>query len=315
MKRSWLLAVLVAVGAGSLSANTIVSNCTLNALSVTCYDAGTFSFADSLDWGAAVSGTGQSGFGTALQSPGNSDNPHNVSITPWIARSVGGINIYAALGSGFSGSPLLTRVDNTYYGYGPVQIPDDGVVNRYQVLDDLVPNHMYAYPGHFGANPTSLDPYQLGDHLLGSINGQGPIVLSFGTGLKRVGFEIASYSEDANANFSATLMAYNGATLLDTYSMDVTGGGGICASLDPSSPNSHHPVACNDAAFIALDAGTQTITSITVITTDAAGFFIDRLFLEAPAGVVVPEPAALLMVGCGLAALGLLAKKRAGRSR
>jgi hypothetical protein len=110
-------------------------------------------------------------------------------------------------------------------------------------------------------------------------------------------------------------MAYNGTTLLGTYSMDVTGGGGICASLDPSSPNSQHPVACNDAAFIALDAGTQTITSISVITTDAAGFFIGRLFLEAPAGVVVPEPAALLMVGCGLAALGLLAKKRAARSR
>src|SRR5437016_3129115 len=155
MRRVLLPGALWLLFGSSLPAAT-VTGCLLDSGSTACYTTGMFSFADSLDWGAAVNlaGTGQSGFGPAysMAAGGNPDNPHNVSISPWNARSVGNVNIYASLGAG-TGTPLLTRVDNTYWGYGPMQT-SNGTVLLYQPMDNITaPKHLDTFAGHFNANP------------------------------------------------------------------------------------------------------------------------------------------------------------------
>jgi hypothetical protein len=273
-----------------------------------CYTTGMFSFADSLDWGAAVNlaGTGQSGFGPAFQT---ASNPQNV--LPWIARSVGNVNIFASLGTGFTGTPALTRADNTYWGYGPMNTTD-GVVNQFQQMDVITaPQHLITFAGHFNANPTNLVPTQVGEHLLGNITGNGPLELDFTHNVSQIGFRIGSNSTSSNTNFTATIVAYNGSTVLHTYSINVVGGGGICDSLKPAFPNEGTPpVPCNDAAFIAMDDGPQRFTSIQVFTSNATGgFFINGLQFNADAAEV-PEPGITLLMAGGLAGLWLFSMAR-----
>jgi hypothetical protein len=295
-RRAFQLGVLIVLIGGRLSATVLVNNCTLNGGSTACYTAGMFSFADSIDWGAAASATGQSGLGEALAS-GN--NPHDVSAAPWLARSAGDVNIMASLATGFSGTPTLTRMDNTSWAFGPATA---GAVTNTFISP---PDGFEGFGGHFNANPTSLDPFNTGEHLLGVVQGSvGSMVLSFDEDLRRVGFNIASFT---SADFTATLSAFNGTTLLDTYRINVTGGGGAtCTSLNPNDPNAVAPTPCHDAAFIALDVGTlQRITSIQISTNDTSGFLINGLdFTEAP------EPGPGLLLAGGLSALGLWRRSR-----
>jgi hypothetical protein len=284
-----------------------------------CYASGLFSFADTLDWGAAINlaGTGQSGFGPALN-PGNPANPQNVSVSPWIARSVGNVNIYASLGTGFAGTPELTRVDNTFWGYGPV-VTTGGTFNQYAPPDQFLtsPNHLVTFAGHFANNPTSLDQTLLGEHLLGNISGDGSLVLEFNHYVSQIGFRIASNSSSSNTNFAATIIAYNGSTILHTYSINVGGGGGICDGLKPDFPNITPPVPCNDAAFIAMDAGPQRFTSIQVFTSNpTGGFFINGLQFNADVAEI-PEPGMALLMAGGLAGLWLfsIARRRFAGTR
>ena len=303
MRRILLTGTLCLIFGSSLSAATVISGCTLDTLAHTCYASGTFSFADTLDWGAAVNlaGTGQSGFGPAFQNAGNPQ-----SILPWNARSVGNVNIFASLGTVTTGTPTLTRADNTFWGYGPFQT-SGGFVNEYQPMDNLTtPQHLITFAGHFNADPTNLTPTLVGEHLLGDISSNGPLVLSFDRNLSQIGFKIASNSTSSNTNFGATILAFNGTTLLHTYSIVVGGGGGICDSLQSAvsmiQANATPPVPCNDAAFIAMDAGVQRFTSIQVFTTNAGGFFINGLQFNADE---VPEPGITLLMASGLAGLWL----------
>jgi hypothetical protein len=257
-----------------------------------------------LDWGAAANlgGSGQSGFGAAYQ---NAGNPHDVSILPWNARSAGNVNIFASLAPGSTGAKTLTRADNTYWGYGPFTT-SMGTINLYQPLDVITaPQHLVTFAGHFDATPTSLDPTTLGTHLLGDSN--GPLLLSFDHDISRIGFKIASNDPGSNTNFGATLVAYNGTTVLHTYSINVLGGGGICDSLrvPSNNPNLTPPVPCNDAAFIALDAGPQHFTSIQVFTTSPNGFFISGLQFSIDSFGETPEPGMVLLMSSGLAGLWL----------
>ena len=92
--------------------------------------------------------------------------------------------------------------------------------------------------------------------------------------------------------------------------MVVTGGGGICDGLKPAFPNEGNPpVPCNDAAFIAMDAGgVQRFTSIQVITSNVNnGFFISGLQFNADE---VPEPGITLLMASGLAGLWLFSAAR-----
>src|SRR5207237_1416308 len=108
----------------ALSFGSSVNNCFLDTVGVSCYTQGMFSFQDSLDWGAAASGSGQSGFGAAFS------NAHDTTgNNPWLARTTGGVNVAATLGTGFSGgTPILTRADNTYYVWNPACFPDTNCV-------------------------------------------------------------------------------------------------------------------------------------------------------------------------------------------
>ena len=313
MRRVWLPGALCLILGSSLSATT-VSGCLLDLGPTTCYSTGTFSFADSLDWGAAVNlaGTGQSGFGSALN-PGNPANPHDVGVLPWIARSVGNVNIFASLATSGS-TPVLTRVDNTFWGYGPV-LTSDGIINQFAPPDQFLtsPNHLVTFAGHFANNPTSPDQTQtqIGEHLLGNISGNGNVVLGFNHAVSQIGFKIAANSTSSNTNFTATIIAFNGSTIVHTYSIVVVGGGGICDSLKPAFPNEGTPpVPCNDAAFIAMDAGPQRFNSIQVFTSNlTGGFFINGLQFNADAAEV-PEPGMTLLMAGGLAGLWLFSTAR-----
>ena len=308
MRRVFLLGVLCLILGSSLSATT-VSGCLLDSASTACYTSGMFSFADSLDWGAAVNlgGTGQSGFGPAYQNAGNPQ-----SALPWNARSVGNVNIYASLAAGFTGTPVLTRADNAYWGYGPV-VTTGGTFNQYEPLDnETAPQHLITFAGHFANNPTSLNPNLLGEHLLGDISGNGSLVLGFNHNVSQIGFRIASNSSSSNADFAATIIAYNGSTILHTYSINVAGGGGICDLLQSNAvnPNATPPLPCNDAAFIVMDAGPQRFTSIQVITSNLnGGFFISGLQFNADFAEV-PEPGMVLLTAGGLAGLWLFSTAR-----
>jgi len=304
MRRVLLLGVLCLILGSSLSATT-VSGCLLDSASTTCYTTGMFSFADSLDWGAAVNlgGTGQSGFGPAYQNAGNPQ-----SALPWNARSVGNVNIYASLAAGFTGTPVLTRADNAYWGYGPVTTTG-GTFNQYEPLDtETAPQHLITFAGHFANDPTNLNPTLLGEHLLGNISGNGNLVLAFGQNVSQIGFKIASNTTSSNSDFTATIIAYNGTNILHTYTANVGGGGGICDGLKPAFPNATPPVPCNDAAFIAMDAGPHRITSIQVFTSNLnGGFFINGLQFNADE---VPEPGITLLMASGLAGLWLFSTTR-----
>jgi hypothetical protein len=292
---------LVSVG---LSYGTTVSNCFLDTVGVSCYTQGLFSFSDSLDWGAAVSGSGQSGLGTAFAS---ASNPHNTAgDNPWLARTTNGIDIQTTLGASFTGGArLLTRLDNTEYVWNNTYFAWDTTVS-----DTSPALGLKTFAGHFaGIDPIThlgsdaSHPY--GDHLLGSINGNGPIELSFGADLAALGFHVASYH---TSDFDATLNTYLGTTLVHTYTIHVTGGGGVCTALVPESPNDTAPVPCNDAAFIGIGTDGARFNRATIITSDMDGFLINNLYaLDAPAlPQDAPEPAVPLLIGGGLAALALL---------
>src|SRR5205823_7383394 len=109
----------------------------------------------------------------------------------------------------------------------------------------------------------------------GNISGNGSLQLSFSGHLSQIGFRIASNESASNTNFVATLVAYNGSTVVHTYTINVGGGGGICDSLrvPSNNPNATPPVPCNDAAFIAMDAGPQRFTSIQIFTSGTNGFY------------------------------------------
>ena len=307
-------ALCLILGSG-LSAATVISGCTLDGSPTTCYTSGTFSFADSVDWGAAVNlaGTGQSGFGPAFQ---NAGNPRDVSILPWNARSVGNVTIFASLDSG---TQVLTRADNTFWGFGPV-LTSGGLVNQYAPIDNFTGGqHLITFAGRFNTNPTNLDPTMVGEHLLGDISGGGPLILSFNRNISQIGFNIASNSTSSDTNFAAAITGYFGSTALHTYTINVTGGGGICDSLQSRvgviQANITPPVPCNDAAFIAIDAGPQRFTSIQVSTLPG-GFFINGLRFNADS-VEVPEPGITLLMAGGLAGLWLfsIARRRFASNR
>ena len=193
----------------------------------------------------------------------------------------------------------------------------NGTVLLYQPMDNITaPKHLDTFAGHFNANPTSQDPTMSGEHLLGDISSSGNLVLSFDRNLSQIGFKIATNDSASNTNFTATLVAYNGSTVLHTYLINVSGGGGICDSLRvPSNhPNATPPVPCNDAAFIAMDAGPQRFTSVQVFTSGTSGFYINGLQFNAEE---IPEPGMALLTAGGLLGLWLFSiiRRRFARAR
>ena len=135
-----------------------------------------------------------------------------------------------------------------------------------------------SYNGWFGN-------FAPGDKLLYTGNafsvGSGPVTLGFSTGVSGAGLQIM---RDGFGGFTATIDAYNGATLLGTFSEAGTSGF----------------TADNSAIFIGInDLSGANITSI-VINTDTSNFAVNQLSLLTNA---VPEPSSVgmaLLLGLGV---------------
>lgn len=132
-----------------------------------------------------------------------------------------------------------------------------------------------SYNGWFGN-------FAPGDNLIFTgFTGLGPLTLGFSTGVSGAGLQIM---RNAFGAFTATIDAYNGATLLGSFSE-----GGTSAFT-----------ADNSAIFIGInDLSGPNITSI-VINTDSSDFAVNQLSLLTNA---VPEPSSIgmaLLLGLGV---------------
>jgi hypothetical protein len=282
--------------------------------SLTCFDASSFTGFDSLDWGAPVSGTGQSGFGVAIQG-----NTHGSAATvPWDARTTDGNGVQVSLMN-----PQLTdisRVDNTYFAGTPAGWNFANTISQAEYGSPI-----YTYSGHFGS-PTTLPATGytgFGDNLIaqtddsGVVSGGGEMKFVFDSTISSVGFRISS-AFGTNSNFDAILNAYDAmGNLLGWYEIFATGSGGRCTAL--TTFTNGNPGTCNDAPWIGFTglAGVKYFTvdvfSSGELPTDYA-FLVDGLQLSGPAFVDSPEPAVMGLIGSGLLALALLVRKRRAAS-
>lgn len=139
--------------------------------------------------------------------------------------------------------------------------------------------------------------FALNDYLLWTNSpGQGPLTLSFSKGVSQVGAQIQA---DFYGSFTAEIAAYNGNTLLGTFSE----AGNSTGDED------------NSAIYLGIkDLDGANITSIVISLTDCAqdcaDFAINQLSLTTGGGGNVPEPASLLLLGSGLLSLGGIARRR-----
>jgi hypothetical protein len=115
----------------------------------------------------------------------------------------------------------------------------------------------------------------------------GPITIDFATGVTEVGF-LAFPNFTGPPDFGFTLTAFNGATVLGTFSFDTFGtSGGI---------------------FLGVQAtGGDVITRI-VVNHTIPDFAIGPVTFGAPQAV--PEPATLLLLSTGLGGVGAMVRRR-----
>ncbi len=128
----------------------------------------------------------------------------------------------------------------------------------------------------------------------------GPLTISFSSGVGEVGFSAQDVANDFD---SFTFSAYDGATLLGTF----------------STPTVNNTINISGTlSFLGVSAGSgSVITSIVASSTSSNGgandFFVGPLTFGSAAVTATPEPAsyaAFAMGGFGLLGLGLKARKR-----
>jgi hypothetical protein len=314
--RMCLLVVLLAVTAGNLSASaTLTLTCNLFGVlepggaigSNGCFQTSfiTTNVSDSLNWSAPYAASGQSGLGAATL--GNSFLLS--TTTPVANRTATEDNNQVAiqLAPGYTGGAVgLTRVDDAAEVWS-------GLAWVLAGAKDIA-----SFQGHFNSNSIPSTQVPVGDALVKDTTG-APLELSFlDQSVSGVWFQIASLI-GTNSLFEAEVQAFNGKTLLGTYTLTESGAygsGGKCTTLLVSPPTA--PVPCNDAPYVGFYDPQGRITSIYISVFNPGsmstpiGFAIDSLEIS-PETPGVPEPAMSLMIGSGLAAIALYRRKRRAR--
>ncbi len=275
LRRALLLALIIM---GTLPAATVLT-CGFNggALSgVGCYSFPTFSFTEYLDW--------QTAYGDANGIHATTYNSVTAG-SPWIApATASGLVVGATFGPGYSGTDLISRVDN----FGKVSIGGGWK------LATLVPgyNAWQTYAGTFDTPPNAGTAFP-GDHLLSTSGGVGAIELQFNRGISGALFRISTPSSgDVNATVAAYSMknptAFDKPLVRYTINAYATGGtfapGGPCSTLFDDSIT---PIPCNNAPYIGIQTGAYNIQSLVISTPDVNGLFIDTLYFS---DVLEPAP-------------------------
>jgi hypothetical protein len=261
---------------------------------------------DSLNWGAPYAASGESGLGAATLG-----NYFPLSVSSPVANRTATVDnnqVAIQLAPGYSGGAIgVTRVDNAAEVW-------DG---KSWILAGF--NNVASFPGHFDSNSIPSTTPPPGDALLKSSSG-APLELSFlDRSVYGVWFQIASLA-GINSLFEAEVQAFNGSTLLGTYTLTESGSygtGGRCNSLLASPPDA--PVPCNDAPYVGFYDPQGRITSIYISVfnpgnlSTPVGFAINSLNFDPTTPGDIPEPAMPLTIGGGLAALALYHRKRRAR--
>lgn len=119
------------------------------------------------------------------------------------------------------------------------------------------------------------------------LQGSGPITIDFAEGVTEAGF-LAFPNFTGPPGFSFTLTAFNGATLLGTFSVDTFGTSG--------------------GVFLGVRATGGDVITRLVINHTIPDFAIGPVTFGT--AQPVPEPATLLLLSTGLAGVGAMARKR-----
>lgn len=307
-----ILLTLIMVAA--LPASTVLT-CGFNGDALSgagCYSFPSFSFTESIDWETA--------YGTANQAPLAAGGPANSTTydpvaagSPWIAPATSsGLVVGATFGSSYSGSSVISRVDN----FAKV-IVGDGFKLASREAEYAA---WQTYAGTFGA-ASDLSATSPGDHLLGTASGVGGFELQFNRGVSGVMFRI---STPTSGDVNATVAAYGmlNPTALDTPLMRYTINahansgptpGGTCATL--FDPALIMPIPCNNAPYIGLQTGANNIRSLVISTPDGAGgLYIDTLYLSEAFDPSVPEPSTFALTGIA-GILALFGRRRMQRDQ
>jgi hypothetical protein len=299
------LALASSAFAGSVICTTGASLGSQGAMACPNYSSPPFLVTDFVDWGAAPSGSGESGFGDGIL--------NNFSAAPWVARTNTGIGVTVALDVTYGGTDNnLYRADNTIWAWSSTF---NGWTSPGASGSGIPGTDTFA--GHFGAPAIFSDTPIYGDRLLGTRLGSGgAFVISFSTPVYDVGFRISSGGATINQDFIAYMLAYSGpgetGSLLGVSEINTNGAGvgGTCQGL-----NNIPPEPCNNAPYFEI-GGDGAIRSVVVYTNSPNGTWLDTLQADNGSdNPRTPEPGMLFLVGGGLGLVSIARARKMRRSR